>query len=256
MPDPDPSLHLKLGKKPFVADKRDLKFKAFRKPKELPKRPKNFGNENVVDDWQMLGNNECGNCVFAGGAHEHMLFCGVVGTPAAFETADVVSAYSAVTGYVPGDESTDNGTAVRDALKYRREVGLIDNKGEPHKIGAYVRLEPGNTDYLFEALWLFDVVGIGIEFPDSAFDQFDQGLPWKIAKGSPVGGGHYVPLVAKRNRLYCVTWGKLQEMTIGFYKKYCDEAWAYIAEDDLKEGVSMEGFDLQALEEHLDTIGD
>lgn len=247
---------LRLGKKPFTPDSRDLRFKAFRKPKELPKRPKQFGNEGVVNEWDVLGNHDCGDCVFAGAAHEHMLWCGVVGTPTTFKTEDVVQAYSDVTGYKPGDDSTDNGTIVRDALKYRVETGIKDSKGVAHKIGAYVRIQPGNTDYLFEALWLFDAVGIGIQFPDSAFDQFEAGQPWKIVKGAPVSGGHYIPLVARRNRLLCVTWGKIQEITLGFYQKYCDEAWAFISEDDLKDGKSMEGFDLQSLKEHLATIGD
>lgn len=185
-----------------------------------------------------------------------MLFCGVVGTPTTFNTLDVVQAYSDVTGYKPGDDSTDNGTIVRDALKYRMETGMKDSKGAYHKIGAFVRIDPARIDYLFEALWLFDVVGIGIQFPDSAFDQFDARQPWKIVKGSPVSGGHYIPLVARRNRLFCVTWGRVQQMTLGFYKKYCDEAWALISEDDLKNGKSMEGFDLEALKKHLDTIGD
>jgi hypothetical protein len=244
-----------LGKKPFVRDPRDLKFKAFRRPRELPARPKRFGNETVVTDWGVLGNNDCGDCVWAGAAHEHMLFCGVSGTKAEFKADDVIADYSAVTGYKVGDDATDNGTIVRDALKYRVDTGIKDANGTRHKIGAFVRLEPGNTDYLFEALWLFDVVGIGIEFPDSAFDQFDAGEPWRTVKGASIDGGHYIPLVARRNRLVCVTWGKLQEMTLAFYKKYCDEAWAFISEDDLKDGKSIEGFDLEQLKQHLDTIG-
>src|SRR4051812_19000066 len=99
----------------------------------MPHRPRHFGNEHVVNQWDVLGNTDCGNCVFAGAAHEHMLFCGVTGTPTRFNTEDVVGAYSTVTGYKIGDDSTDQGTVVRDALKYRVDTGLKDNENKFHK---------------------------------------------------------------------------------------------------------------------------
>ena len=247
---------LKLGKKPFIPSTRDLRYFKFRMPKEMPSRPRYFGNESVVKDWGMLGNDGAGDCVWAGAGHEHMTMCGVTGKGVEFQTKDIITAYSEVTGYVPGDDSTDNGTEVRTAMEYRKATGVKDSKGEYHKIGAFVRIDPKKTDYLFEALYLFDVVGLGIQFPDSAMDQFDQGKPWKVVKGAEVEGGHYVPVIAKRKEgLICVTWGQLQVITMGFLRKYADEAWTVISEDDLKDGKSIEGFDMDALRQYLGQIG-
>jgi hypothetical protein len=260
------SLH-KLGKKPATYDKRDLQFAHYRTTAPLPPHPKQFGHEKLVaaSAWQMLGNGPdntvsqgfqgAGDCVFAGGDHETMLWTLEGGAPAQFTGANAISDYSAVTGYNPKNPKSDQGTDVRQALKYRRSTGLIDAAGKRHKIGAYLALEPGNTDHLLEALYLFGVVGIGIQFPDSAMDQFNAGKPWSVVQGARIEGGHYVPLVAKRSNLECVTWGRIQPMTSQFYAKYCDEAWAILSPEMLKSGKSLEGFDLGQLQTDLNALG-
>lgn len=49
----------------------------------------------------------------------------------------------------------------------------------------------------------------------------------------------------------CVTWGRLQSMTLRFYKNYCDEAYAILSPEMLIEGKSLEGFDLAQLQADL-----
>jgi hypothetical protein len=85
-------------------------------------------------------------------------------------------------------------------------------------------------------------------------DQFNAGRPWSIVSGSPLEGGHYVPLVALRGDLYCVTWGKLQPLTRAFLTKYCDEAWAILSPEMLTGGKSLEGFDLAQLQSDLKAL--
>jgi hypothetical protein len=261
---------LKLGKKDATYDSRDLMFAQYRTAEALPSHPKNFGHEKLVgaNAWQMLGNGPdntvskgfqgAGDCVWAGGDHETMLWTTEAGATAKFSGATAIADYSAVTHYNPkaspdanGNNPTDNGTNVRDALKYRQKTGLIDSAGKRHKIGAYVSIELGNMDELLEALYLFGVVGIGIKFPDSAMDQFNAGKPWSVVAGPPPEGGHYIPLVASRTNLECVTWGRIQQMTPQFFKKYCDEAWAILSPDMLVAGKSLEGFDLAQLQADL-----
>ena len=205
--------------------------------------PKHFGHEKLVGAhaWQMLGNGPdnsvssgfkgAGDCVFAGGDHETMLWNLEREKTVKFVGANAIKDYAAVTGYDPkapldahGDNPTDLGTNTRTALSYRRKTGLIDAAGKRHKIGAYVALELGNMEQLLEALYLFGVVGIGIKFPDSAMDQFNAGKPWSVVAGPAPTEGHYIPLVAYRTNLECVTWGRVQQMTPQFYKTYCDEA--------------------------------
>lgn len=250
---------VRLGKRPATHDRRDLRFVDFAATGELPKHPARFGHEKAVeaDGWGMLANDKHGDCVFAGAAHEHMLWerAGGALNPAPFRAADVLSDYGAVTGFDPKTGDNDNGTIVREAMSYRRRVGVLDGRGQRHKIGAYLALEPGNWDHLLEAVYLFGAVGIGIEFPASAMDQFNRGAPWDVVSGSRVEGGHYIPLVAKRDRLVCVTWGKTQEMTKRFYVKYCDEAWALVSPELLNaSGETPEGLDLAELNAALRSL--
>ncbi len=241
---------MKLGKKAVVYDNRDFKFARY-----LTQRvPPQFGHEQNIGAWGMLANDRVGCCVFSGAAHEHMVWGTEGFAPTPFSDASVLSDYSAVTGYDPADPSTDQGTLVRDAMKYRRATGLLDAAGQRHQIAAYVALEPGNLDELRQALYLFGVVGVGIEFPGSAMDQFDAGQPWAVTPGSRVEGGHYVPLVAYRGNFVCVTWGKLQEVTESFLARYCDEAWAMLSPEMLLDGKSPEGFDVEALRSDLNAL--
>lgn len=257
---------LKTGKLPFVADERDLKLSTYLTTTDLPTPPADFGHEDLVTDWAMLGNGPddsvapgfegAGDCVFAGGDHETLMLGAEGGHHPAFTGRQAIADYSAVTGYVVGEESTDRGTEVRAALKYRKATGLADSAGHRHHIGAFLQLDK-DLDKVFQAAYLFGCVGIGIEFPESAMDQFNEGKPWDVVEGSPIDGGHYVPVVGRSSgNLVVVTWGKTQEMTPDFFARYCDEAWVYLSSSALDgDGETPDGFDKAQLLADLHALG-
>jgi len=249
---------MKFGKKPFVADERDLKLATYLDHTKLPKPPEAFGHADLVKDWGMLGNDTVGDCVFAGAAHETLVLGAEGDHYPTFTDEAVLSDYSAVTGYVPGDASTDQGTDVREAVSYRRKTGMVDANGKRHHIGAFLYLEPGNFEQLRQALYLFGAAGIGYELPESAMQQFDQTKPWTVVDGSPIAGGHYVPAFGCEPGEYTdkgvntfitsVSWGRVVPVTDSFYEKYCDEAVVYVSASALGEdGKTPEGFDKAAL---------
>jgi hypothetical protein len=243
------------GKGPATADPRDLKFSTYRTATALPPPPADWGYDDVItaDGWGMLGNDTVGDCVWAGFAHEVILASTVAGHPTAFTDEGVLSDYSAVTGYVPGDESTDNGTNVRDGLNYRRSTGIIDAAGQRHKIGAYLaldvtRIAAGDFSEVAEAVYLMGAVGIGIQVPESAETEFSAHEMWSYVPDSPNAGGHYVPIIAQRKHVECVTWGRVQDVGLRFLEHYVDEAWAIVSPDFLDaSGESPQGFDLAQL---------
>jgi hypothetical protein len=249
---------LRLGKQPATDDVRDLLFTKYVKPNEIPAPPAQFGHETLFPPkgWQMLGNDEWGDCAWAGPAHETMLLTAEGGKAAEFTTAGVLSDYAAGTGFnpnagPPGNNPTDRGSNVRAVLKYRSKTGVIDASGRRHRIGAYVKLTPKDLEQVYQAMFLFQAVGIGLAFPDSAMQQFHAGEPWSVVKGAKIEGGHYVCCVAKRSDIDVVTWGALQPMTVEFFETYCDEAWAYISQEDLQKGVDPDGFRLEQLKADL-----
>ena len=71
---------------------------------------------------------------------------------------------------------------------------------------------------------------------------------WSYVAGSPNAGGHYVPIVAHRKHIECVTWGRVQPMGDRFVSHYVDEAWAIVNPDFLDvNGKSPQGFDMAQL---------
>lgn len=247
---------MKLGKKPFQADKRDLLFKNYKVAAALPARPKSFGHQALISDWGMLGNDAVGDCVVAGGCHETMLWTAEGGKPAAFTEDNALSDYGAITGYDPQDPSSDQGTVIRTALLYRKKDGLIDSYNNRHKIGAFLQLDQTDIDEILEAIYLFSAIAVGLQMPKSALEQFEAGEPWTIVNDSPLAGGHYVCCVGyDQDYLYCVTWGKIQRLDFSFFQKYCDEAWAILSPEFLNgQGLSPEGFDLAQLQADLNAI--
>src|SRR6202035_3127836 len=100
---------------------RDLLFRTYVQEAALPTPPAQFGHETLFGPkaWGMLGNDEWGDCAWAGPAHETMILTTEGGHAASFTTAGVLSDYSAGTGFdpnagSPGSNPTDKGSNVRD----------------------------------------------------------------------------------------------------------------------------------------------
>jgi hypothetical protein len=251
-----PAPQYKLGKQEARPRKSDFKFSDFAASIRLPTAPSRFGHENAYRDWQMLGNDRYGDCVWAGAAHEHMLLNKVVHRlDVTFSDDAVLGDYAAATGFDRNDPSTDRGTNVHEALAYRRTQGIADAEGRRHRIGAYVALDPRNWEHLEQAAYIFGAVGIGFRFPDSAMRQFANGEPWSPVRGSTIEGGHYVPVVGSLHsatEASAVTWGRPQAFTVAFYEQYNDEAWVYITKEELRgDGTGLHGFDVEKLNAYL-----
>lgn len=250
---------LPLGKTVARPEAVKLRFASIVKATQLPTPPAVFGHSSVVPDsgWGDLGNTDWGDCVWAGAAHEHMLWSRAGGiTPANFSDADVLSDYSIATGFSFSSD-TDNGTDMQAAASYRRKTGILDAAGQRHQIDAYMALRVGDFDEVVLATWLFGAAGIGINFPKSAAQQFEAGEPWTIVPGSPIVGGHYIPVVDRlaNGNLVVITWGREQEITRSFFELYNDEGIVYFSSEyaDYSK-LSPEGFDAVALDNFLSQL--
>lgn len=249
----------KLGKSGHQPDARDLKLADYFKDSNLPEPPERFGHDKLIqhDAWGVLGNDEYGDCVWAGAAHETMLWnlYGNRSEQIAFTTQGVLSDYSAVTGFSPDIPDSDQGTYTRQALDYRRTTGIVDAQGKRHTIEAYVALEPGNTAQLFQALYIFGTVGIGIQFPDTAMMQFHLNERWHPEPLAQIKGGHYIPAVGRRNGIHIVTWGQDRIMSKSFYEEYCDEVYVALSTEMLDSlGRSNIGLDITQLRDDLGQV--
>jgi hypothetical protein len=238
-------MSVRLGKKPARPGAVRFKLSSYANAAALPPVPATFGHAAMIGarDWGLLANDRYGDCVWAGAAHETMLLARETGNSVSFTDACVLADYAAATGFDPQKPETDQGTDMQQAADYRRKTGVIDANGTRHVVAAYLALEPGNLQHLYQATYLFGVAGIGLRLPASAVAQNDSVEFWDVVPDSPIAGGHYVSLVGRRaDGLVVVTWGALQVMTEAFLKQYCDEAVAYVSRECLIDQRSPEGF--------------
>lgn len=252
---------LRFGKTAARKDAVKLKFADVFKASTLPTPPASFGHQNLMADgnWHMLDNDQYGDCVFAGAAHEHMLWTMEGGTPRSrFTSVDVLSDYTAVTGFDPTKPATDQGTDMQVAAAYRQTTGIRDALGLRHRIDAYAALRVGDINQITIAAYLFGAIGIGVNCPSSMEQQFIQGKPWDVINSDTIDGGHYIPLVGKNNNgnFLFITWGKVQEATPAWVEAFMDEGICYMDLElvNANTKISPEGFNQDALSGYLKEV--
>ena len=227
-----------LGKLPAQPARPQLRLTPVLAEADLPAPPavSDWQDDRIV--WPMYGNADWGDCVWAQTGHAvNQATYYATGTEVEVTDADVLKGYSDVTGFdpnagPPGENPTDNGTYVQDAMKYWRTTGVGG-----HKIVAYASLDVSNLTEIRQAIALFGSISVGLNFPDSAMDQFNRGETWDVVRGAKrPRGGHCVLVGAYGNGKFgLVTWGAETEMTEAFWQKYVDEAWVYFDLDGLKK---------------------
>lgn len=245
----------KLGKKPARKGAIAFRLTDFFDLSKLPTPPEKIGFWNIGRPWEMYANDQYGCCVWAGAAHEHMMWAACGERPRVdFTDANVLADYATVAGFDPKNPDTDEGTDMGAAAAYRRKTGIVDAKGNRHTVDAYVSLKPGNPDHLAIATYLTGAVGVGLMLPGSAMEQFDAEKPWQpVAKSGGPAGGHYVSCIGRNSvgDFLVVTWGRIHAMSPKFYATYNDESVAFLGLDALRNKVSRAGFDEDTLRRHL-----
>lgn len=249
---------LRLGKKPATRTPKLVKFRDFLDVSALPPLPKgDFGHDSLIRSgaWGMLGNADFGDCVWAGADHETMLWLaesGAVADPAGlFNDNTALADYAQCTGFKRSDPASDQGTDMEAGARYRRKTGIVDKNKKRHKIGVYVDVDPGNLTELYYAAWLFDGIGIGVEFPDQWMDAFNRGPSglWDKVKRPKIEGGHYVAGVARTSgRINIVTWADDHpRLTVAGYGQFNDQTLAYASQEKLRNGTDTNGYDWPGL---------
>ncbi|MFE2486072.1 hypothetical protein ACFXGR_22780 [Streptomyces mirabilis] len=225
-----------LGKLPAQPARPHLKLSAVLRER-LAAPPASADWQADTIQWPMYANDQWGCCVFAeiGHAVNQATFY-ATGTEVEPTDKDILKGYSAVTGFnpnagPPGNNPTDQGTNVQDAMAFWRKTGIAG-----HKIVAYASLDVSNPTEIRQAIALFGSISIGFNFPDTAMDQFNAGQPWDVVTGATIEGGHCVLAGAyDKDGVGVVTWGAETKMTWRFWQTYVDEAWVVLDADGLKK---------------------
>lgn len=212
-----------------------------------------------VADWLMLGNDEVGDCTCAAVAHGEMDFTSNASTEFVPDTADVLSMYSAITGYDPnaasdadGNNPTDTGADMGTVCKYWNATGLCGRK-----ITAFSEIDIANQNHIMLAVALLGGVYLGVQLPQSAMDAFNSEQPWTDVMDQNIVGGHAVWIVGyNANGVTLVTWGQTVQATWDWIATYADEAFAVAAPDwEEQSGISPSGINIQQMVADCQSLG-
>jgi len=246
---------MRLGKSRPVYDSRTLQLANYLNTEALPATPATYmyAKNIAAGGWGMMDNDKIGDCTCAAAGHLIMEWTDDNNAMVTPTDQQIVSAYSAITGYDPATGKNDNGAVETKVLNYWRNTGIAG-----HKIFAYAALEPNNQEHIKLATFLFGGCYIGVELPLSAQKQKVWSVPPGGAKGSgaPASwGGHAVCVVGYDSHgLTIITWGTTKKMTWSFWNAYCDEAYAIISTDFAGTNTAPSGFDFAALQQDLKQI--
>lgn len=217
---------VQFGKRQARRDQRNLMFASLLKPPPVlpPEYDFNVAHQGIPTPTS--GNDQEGDCFMAGRAHQTLRFeKAELNKLIANTDKDVLREYLS-------DSGGDDGLVVLDSLKQWRSTGWLAAKRR-YKIKAFAEIDRSTRTEVKRAVFMDIGVGLGLTLPDSAMPQFYAGKPWAVVSGhgskhNP-NSGHYVYVSGYTTvGPVCVTWGRKQQMSWGFFAKYCDEACAII----------------------------
>lgn len=190
--------------------------------------------------WQVLGNDQYGDCVPVSIANSIALTTTVLTGNTFYPTLEQCLAF--YRSQNPGFPSQDEGMNIQDALSYLVSTGLGDRKAL-----AFAKVDVSNHDQVKAAIAIFGFGILGITVIAANEDEFNQGRPWDYNAASPVQGGHAIlgggESSDPNKEISFVTWGAETSLTSNFWRHQVEEFWVVIYPEHLGTKQFQEGID-------------
>ncbi len=228
----------------------------------VPSHPANVDYLAALNGgWQMLGNQDAGDCVSVTWANVRRLVTSTLTSTPSYPSQDEVwkiyqtqnpdfdpSGTAETNG--PGSPA-DGGMDVQTLLEYLTATGGPDGV----KAVAFAAVDPSSPDEVKAAIAIFGYVWTGITVSQLNQQEFAAGQPWDYDPSSPVDGGHSIitggygtpgagPLGGDER---FITWAAETSFTDAFWANSVDECWAVIWPEHLESREFMQGIDVNAL---------
>lgn len=190
----------------------------------LPTAPDSFDYSSSSDQAQRMilangpdptapdgAKNGLGDCTSAARSHIIDAITANAGAPTVMDATQTVAFFSASTGYVLGDESTDLGGDEVTVLQTWRDKGIsIDG----HTIVAYMTVDGSDQAFTKSVLYTFENLYYGMELADPWLEISGDGFTWDAVAPPNPNNGHAVPaLGADSNGTKINTWGRRGTLT-------------------------------------------
>lgn len=198
--------------------------------------------------WQMLGNDQYGDCVAVTWANVRRLVTAALATEKYPPMDQVVALYKTQNPKFPAQ---DDGMDIQTCLEYLVTHGGPDGV----KAVAFAQVDPKNVEEVKAAIALFGYVWTGVDVLDVNQQEFGSGQPWDYVRASGVDGGHsvitggYGPAGAGAlgGDERFITWAAETSFTDSFWQHQVEEAWVVIWPEHLTSAAFLAGVDLSAL---------
>jgi hypothetical protein len=242
---------VRLGKKPGVVhDRRTIAAEAIlASPDEIKVLPAHRIARNL-HQVPMFANDTYGDCTVASQGHRIVAMENSSGQrEVQLTTGELLSAYSAITGFRADDPATDNGAYELDVLNYVRQVGLgRERDGTSHTIGAFAAVDWTDHHEFAQAHYVFGGLKVCAGLPISAQRQ----EVWDVTEGADARfgswGGHSTYCVGyDRDGILLYTWGAEKRATWAWVDKYVDECYLTVSEDYFRGAKTPQGFSIDSL---------
>jgi hypothetical protein len=211
--------------------------------------------------WQMLGNDQAGDCVAVTWANVRRLVTSTLtATPVYPDQAQVWAIYETQNpGFDPAGSASANGPGSADDNGMDIQTLLEDlvANGGPDGVKAvsFASVNIADPDEVKAAIAIFGSVWTGINVSAANQDEFSAGQPWDWDASSPIEGGHSIitggygtpgagPLGGDER---FITWGAETSFTNKFWARSVEEAWVVIWPEHLGSEEFLAGVDLAAL---------
>ena len=208
----------------------------------------------AVNGWGLYDNDQIGDCAVAAPANLARLWTANTGAQRDIPVDAVRAAYTSVAGFDPANPDSDKGCVISDVLKLWHAFGIGGDV-----TAGFAEVDHSSPYHMQLAIALMGGCIVGVNLPKAAQGAASWDTPADLTGINEPGswGGHAVALVSYDSTgCTVVTWGGLLKATWGWLAAYCDEAWAVVSADWLRDGHTPAGLDLPALLTDLRTIAD
>jgi hypothetical protein len=186
----------------------------------------------MPDDLGMMGNAELGDCTCAAIAHARQVWSfnsgiGMRTTP----DSDVISLYSTVSGYIPGNPSTDQGADEQTVLAYCKNIGAPIAPGAVNKLLGWVEVDVRNFSDIQASIYQGGLVYLGFNVPAYLESLEAPGSIWDVnpsADNSIIGGHAVIAPAYTPTDFGVVSWGSKYRMSQAFFSKFVDECYLLV----------------------------
>jgi len=211
--------------------------------------------------WQMLGNDQAGDCVAVTWANMRRLVSATIGSGAEYPDQSLVWDFYKTqnpsfdpSGNAQGDgpgSNADQGMDIQTAIEDLISAGGPDGV----KALGYAKVDYTNPAEVKAAIALFGSVWTGINVLDVNQNEFASDQPWNYVASSAVDGGHSVitagygtpgsAQLGGDERF--ITWAEETSFTDAFWSHQVEECWVVIWPEHLGSKVFLAGMDLAQL---------